>query len=677
MKLKSIKSKLLITFLPYFLIFFSIICGISTYTAQKAIKTSMDETSAAIANDYASRVRAYVRESLVQQEDFAGMPQLRLADNQSQIAEALAGIKEQLKILESAVFIYPDGFAVRSDGTTVELGDRDYFKKVSEIKETVVSELMVSRTTGKTAFNVASPVMNNGQFVGVLTGSFAIENLTSLISDLKFMDTGYGIIADETGVVLADPDLPESVGKLNLTEKKIPPELGLSNSELDGRLISLFSESAKTGKQLKGIYTSPEGITKAGTFTPIELPGDRRWVMLVSVPLSEANRPVEEMSTVMLAASISCLILAVIILVILSGRIAKPISDLRGICARMANGDLSDSGASFHGNDEIGQAKKSLQEMRTSLRLLIQNVLSRSEQVAASSQELTAISQQSAESAGQVADSIAQIADGARSQASSAEHLTGVSSEMSLKAEHISRASKDASHIALTTSQVAEHGNNAVQQAIAQMEEIGRGSAEIRSAVDALSKGSDKINEIVSLISSISAQTNLLALNASIEAARAGEHGHGFAVVAEEIRKLAEESNNSAKQIGSLIKTNRDNMQKAVDAAVSGNEGVRTGISLVYSTGETFKKIVEDVLQVSQMIEGVSSSIGQMVQGNHSLASSIVQISHVSKRVAEESQTVSAATEEQAASMQEMAAASQGLSSLAAELQAAAAKFLI
>ena len=111
-----------------------------------------------------------------------------------------------------------------------------------------------------------------------------------------------------------------------------------------------------------------------------------------------------------------------------------------------------------------------------------------------------------------------------------------------------------------------------------------------------------EISEIVTLISTIAKQTNLLALNAAIEAARAGEHGRGFAVVAEEVRKLAEESNQATEQISALIQQNQLNMDQAVAATQAGAEGIRAGIPLVQATGETFKNIVESILQLCDQI---------------------------------------------------------------------------
>ncbi|MBU2699576.1 methyl-accepting chemotaxis protein [Sporomusaceae bacterium BoRhaA] len=168
-----------------------------------------------------------------------------------------------------------------------------------------------------------------------------------------------------------------------------------------------------------------------------------------------------------------------------------------------------------------------------------------------------------------------------------------------------------------------------------------------------------------------------MALNAAIEAARAGEHGRGFAVVAEEVRKLAEQSNQATQQIGTLIQRNQFNMDHAIAATQDGAEGVITGITVVNSTGETFRKIVNSIVQLSQQINDISSSINQMVENSNVLVTSMKEVEKISKENAGETETVSAATQEQSASMEEIASASQTLANMAVELKASVEKFMV
>ena len=190
-----------------------------------------------------------------------------------------------------------------------------------------------------------------------------------------------------------------------------------------------------------------------------------------------------------------------------------------------------------------------------------------------------------------------------------------------------------------------------------------------------LGERSKEIGNIVEVISGISGQTNLLALNAAIEAARAGEHGHGFAVVAEEVRKLAEESQHASKQIGDLIHTIQEETEHAVAAMETGREEAEKGRENVTATGEEFSEIraMIDLLQQHAVI--IQKTMDDLTQRAAKIDDATGKIHDAASKVAAESQNVSAATEQQAAGMEEIAASSRGLSDMAHDLNAAAAKF--
>jgi len=209
------------------------------------------------------------------------------------------------------------------------------------------------------------------------------------------------------------------------------------------------------------------------------------------------------------------------------------------------------------------------------------------------------------------------------------------------------------------------------------MHKISEGSQDIQAAIQKLNSGSQEISNIVELIGNIAGQTNLLALNAAIEADRAGEHGRGFSVVAEEVRKLAEESNQSSAKISALITNNLKDMEIAVTVGQAESERVTSGINAIRQADETFKQIADAIVALSQEIETISTAINQMAGDSRHMVKSIVEIDEISTKNAAETQSISAATEEQSASMEEIASASQSLANLAMELQAAVEKFKI
>ncbi len=677
MQLTSIRAKLLVSFLTFFIGSFFVLSGVSYYISQQALTKSVNEVAMSVGKDYAKQINYEINDIVVRLEGLAALERIREGSDKQAIIAALAEGKKRLDKLGTGLFISLDGSAVRFDGSTGQLGDRDYFKQVLATSKPVVSEMLISQGTGKVSVNIAVPVMNNGRVTGVVTGPFPLELLTEIVKEVKFLETGYGLVADDSGLILAHPRAPELIGKLNLKEKKVNPELKLAAAELDDRLVECFKISAEQEKQVRGQYTFVDGIKRVAVFTPINIPGGQRWVMMVTAPAVEAERETSTLMWTMLIISLVCVVIASVFVIFMSKKFAKPIAVIRDECMLLTEGDLQERNFAVTSQDEIGQLAHGFRDMRTNLRMLVTSVLSQSQQLAASSEELTASAQQSAQAANQVAGSITEIAAGSVRQAAAADYLTQVADELAKQTGQISATALEVSEIAESTSQEAQQGRLAVNQTIEQMNKIGKGSIQIQTAIAELSQGSNEINEIVNLISTIAGQTNLLALNAAIEAARAGEHGRGFAVVAEEVRKLAEQSNQAAQQIGTLIKHNQINMEQAVIATQAGAEGIKTGVETVNDTGKVFTKIVESIFQLTIQIKEISNAMNKMAAGNKTLVASIQEIDKVSKENAAESEMVSAATEEQSASMQEIASSSHSLAKLAGELQESVAKFKV
>ena len=357
--------------------------------------------------------------------------------------------------------------------------------------------------------------------------------------------------------------------------------------------------------------------------------------------------------------------------------ISNPIKKVLVSVDRVAGGDLAIKDIIIKGNDEAGQLATSFNTMKRNLHGLVKQVSQSSEQVAASSEELTAIAEQNTQASAQIAASIELVAQGTEKQVRAVK-------ETSLAVEEISASTKEvaASTVEITNSMVktlatTQAGQKALDRVVQEIKNISVGSNRVQHSIMELSTSSEKIGQIIEVITGIADQTNLLALNAAIEAARAGEHGRGFAVVAEEVRKLAQQSREATTQITFFIDQNHRNIDAAVTVMEDGVNNVKAGVEVVSVAEQAFSEIAYLVENVSAQMEQISATIQQITSGNQQIVTSVSQVDLISKETSGQAQTVSAGVEEQTASMEQVASSAQSLAAMAAELQSIIHRFVI
>lgn len=345
----------------------------------------------------------------------------------------------------------------------------------------------------------------------------------------------------------------------------------------------------------------------------------------------------------------------------------SPIEKLKLAVQRAEAGELNFS-VDYDSKDELGILTSSFSQMIAHLRELIGQVKTSSEQLAAFSVELAASAEQTSEASEHIASVTLEVASGSDDQVRTTIETSGVVDHIVQDVQTIARNSTNVSDAAIHAEQLSVDGNDIINTAVQQMNSIQTSIDSLGGVIRGLGERSAEIGQIVEVITGIAAQTNLLALNAAIEAARAGEHGKGFAVVSEEVRKLAEESSISAQRISELIIGIQTETNKAVDSMQFTTHEVETGINNVNIAGGSFEKIKHAINEVSVQIQEVSSSVQQIVVGAHQMTKSMEQISGIAQSSAEGTQNISAATEEQLASMEEITASTSAISKMAEDL---------
>ncbi|SFH89158.1 methyl-accepting chemotaxis protein [Selenomonas ruminantium] len=386
------------------------------------------------------------------------------------------------------------------------------------------------------------------------------------------------------------------------------------------------------------------------------------------------NTEIKASNTHHIEFSFTVNILALAILIGLAVFIIRDITSSlhRGvaICNAMKNGDFRTNGLhSVDRGDELGMMANALFGMRHELNGLMRNVSQSAEQLAASSEELTASSNQAAQASTQVAQSAAEVVTTVEDQQKAVGNSNESVARVQSAVANVKEQSRLVADNSASAAERAAAGSVAINDSVEQIRSVEHtvnGSAEV---VDRLGERSKEIGEIVDTMAGIAEQTNLLALNAAIEAARAGEHGRGFTVVAEEVGKLAHESQESAEKIARLIKDIQQDTADAVDSMKSGREAVVSGARSVEELRSMFEEINGLVKGVSNQIQTVDEAVDAMTQEANAIMGEVNNISGYSNKVASEMQAVSAATEEQSASAEEIASASDSLAVLAQKQQ--------
>lgn len=676
--LKSIRIRLMLIGGLILVCSLGILAWGSYYYSSKFLSKSVDETAISIGSDYSHRVQGQVRDVTTKLEELATIQQMRNINDPNGQKQAMAESLKRIDELDMITFIYLDGTAIRASGERSKgYSDREYFRKVQSTGKSYVSEILVSRSTGKLSAMIAVPVMDNGKLKGIITGTYLLEKVSSLVKDVKFKETGYGFLTDGKGMIIADGKRPEIISKINLTEKKINPEIQSPTQELDDRLMDLYKKSSEYEAQVSGNYTFIDGIKQVAVFTPVHLAGGQNWTLVVTAPEAEAIREVTSLTWMLFMMAIGCIIFAVVIVMYFSEKFAKPIVLMRNQALQVAGGNLRIEKLMIHSQDEMGELASSFNAMTEQLSDLVKQVQDKSRYVAIASEELMASSEQSALTSNQVVASLTKIACSSQDQRKEVGEVSTAVERMAVALQQITATTTEVTAAANRTVKLTESGQEGIDSAVLQISNIGEGTKEVSNAINDLENSSQKISEIVNLISGIAGQTNLLALNAAIEAARAGEQGRGFAVVADEVRKLAEQSQKAAREIDSLIKNNTANIGKAVQVMEQGNKNVEQGITLVSAVGNDFKNISQAIYQLSGQVQEISAAIEDMAVGSQRIVAAVGEIETVSKVGADEAENVSAATQEQSASSEEIASSSQELARLAENLQQTINKFQI
>ena len=494
--------------------------------------------------------------------------------------------------------------------------------------------------------------------IGGAGASVTIDTIEQIAENTKYGNNGYGILLAEDGTFITHPN------KDWVMKQKI--------STVDDTNMQKLADLIASGQP--GVFRYTEGNSKKIAFyNPIEV---NKWELISVVDESELFAAVNRVLIIMLIST--CIIIAIVGLLIYfqSGRLMRPIQKLSAFATSVSTGDLTGS-LNLNSNDEIGQLADTFNNTINHLRELIRMVTMEAGQVYSLSNKLATSCEENSSATEEVAKATQDMAQGASQQAAQVSLSAEKTNQLALSSKTVGEKCKEMLEAVGKSHEVSSIGFQAVKKAIDSMQSIGEHNNYNLKESRVLLEKSTEIGTIVKVITDIAAQTNLLALNAAVEAARAGEQGRGFSVVAEEVRKLAEQSGNAAQQIAVLISGIQTQIEAITVGINKGSQEISQGTEIANTAGVKFDDIEKSMQVIDQTVQQINISTKEMIQTTEITLSTMQNISAISQATSAATEEVSASIQEQSANMEEISTTAQKLLELSTRLNEVQSKFKV
>ncbi|WP_051412139.1 methyl-accepting chemotaxis protein [Halonatronum saccharophilum] len=556
-----------------------------------------------------------------------------------------------------------DGYSIRQEEIPLE-----YFEDENRASSWYYNPIDAGRglwsepyetTYGKstTLISYTKPIYKDNVLIGVAGMDFFFEDIKEAIESIIVYDSGYAWLHNQNFDYLIHPELE-----------------GQNLLELGARDYEFMAERMLT-KRNGVIEYDYEGEDKILGYATLV----NDWILAIGPPIEEILRSINRTRNLLIILIILGVLISTFIGYIVSLKITNSLNLAVGQCEEMANGDFTRVlGEEWtERGDEIGALAQGFNKITFAMKDVITNISNNVENLSAYSEELSASGNQVGDGASQVTQSIQEIALGAEESTVQIAEINQKIEDLISEIEEIEDKTKEMTNVSSSALEYIEKGNQSVNKSVKVINEVKDDTKEVADIIFDLGETSNQINCIVGLIDDIADQTSLLSLNATIEAARAKEHGEGFAVVAEEIRNLANETSEATNNIADLINNMQNKVNKAVKKMKENKEVVRTGVARIEETGTSFKDIQEVVNKLSSIICDVTASTENMTANSKEAKEKVDNIAEVTEEFAANTEEVSASSEEQSAATEEIISASYELSEMAQTLQNLVEKFKV